>query len=71
MGLLIELLVVAAACWWLYRCVVNPWRTRRSGAVVSGEHDAGVWVNPVRWAQIVAELEGDPEARDRGKGNTR
>nr|SBO97943.1 hypothetical protein BN4615_P7459 [Nonomuraea gerenzanensis] len=35
------------------------WRKRHSPPPPTGAHDAGVWVNPVRWARIVAELEED------------
>ncbi|NRQ36848.1 hypothetical protein HII36_34165 [Nonomuraea sp. NN258] len=74
MGLLIELIVLGAVFWWLYRCVITPWRCRRRGSVVTGSHDAGVWVNPVKWTKIVVELEGEMEpegtieARDRRPG---
>ncbi|MDF5756911.1 hypothetical protein [Spongiactinospora sp. TRM90649] len=68
MGVLIELIVVGAIFWWLYRCVIDPWRTRRTGSTVTGAHDAGVWVNPVRWAEIIVELEEDAGDRRRGGG---
>ncbi|WP_113698886.1 hypothetical protein [Nonomuraea lactucae] len=72
MGFLVALIVAGAVFWWLYWCVVNPWRTHRhprrtrhAGPAVTGAHDAGVWVNPVVWARIIADLEGEPGTWDR------
>ncbi|GIH98384.1 hypothetical protein Pta02_03930 [Planobispora takensis] len=62
MELFLEVIAGAAVIWWLCRCAVRSRRDRRAGPPVSGSHDAGVWVNPGRWAQIVAEL--DPEGRE-------
>jgi hypothetical protein len=59
MGLFFEVLIVCAAIWWLARAA---WRLRREGesgrAAHPGAHDAGVRVNEVAWARIVAQLQG-------------
>ncbi|WP_344475141.1 hypothetical protein [Nonomuraea monospora] len=76
MELLLQLIVLGVLVWWLSRTARRMWRKHQAPPPPTGEHDAGVWVNPVRWARIVAELEeeereGEAQQRDRRRWDDR
>lgn len=65
MGLFFETIIVGVAAWLLARAAIHARRERGAErSAEPGSHDAGVWVNESRWAQIAAELEGDLKQGD-------
>jgi hypothetical protein len=72
MGLFFEVLIVCVAIWWLGRAAWRRYRERDGGSSADpGSHDAGVRVNEVAWARIVAQLSGRQERGDQGDGRSR
>ncbi|HEY7485831.1 MAG TPA: hypothetical protein VH912_15300 [Streptosporangiaceae bacterium] len=67
MGMFFEVIIVGVAIWWLGRLAFRYWKARQADrAAATGAHDAGVWVNEVRWAEIVAGLENDLKPGEQG-----